>query len=72
MEQLALELVASLGLSVETAYAVIRMVMAGTSIWSIIGIILASGGIIGIGYATLVYLIKRKLKEWSFKAVAAW
>jgi circularin A/uberolysin family circular bacteriocin len=72
MEQLVLDLVASLGIGVETAYAVIRLVMAGASVWSIVSLIIASGGIIGIGYATLMYIIKKKLQEWSFKAVATW
>ena len=72
MEQQVLELVASMGISKDTAWKVIDLVNAGASVWTIVSVILAGGGIIGIGYAALVYLIKKRLKELGAAAVVAW
>ncbi|MFU0789027.1 uberolysin/carnocyclin family circular bacteriocin [Virgibacillus proomii] len=67
-----LDLVSSMGISHDTAKKVVDMVNAGASAWSIAALIISSGGIIGMGYAALVLLIKRKLKKLGEAAVVAW
>ncbi|QYR23004.1 circular bacteriocin, circularin A/uberolysin family [Paenibacillus sp. sptzw28] len=67
-----LDLAVTIGLPALIARRVVNLVLAGASFWSIMSLIIAGGGIVGIGIASLIYLVKRKLKEWTADAVVAW
>ncbi|WP_040930556.1 uberolysin/carnocyclin family circular bacteriocin, partial [Paenibacillus larvae] len=47
-------------------------VNAGASIWGIVSIIVAGGGILGMGYAALALLVKKKVKDLGETAAIAW
>ncbi|KYD23971.1 hypothetical protein B4113_2859 [Geobacillus sp. B4113_201601] len=63
---------ASMGISKDTAWKVVDLVNAGASIWTIVSVILAGGGIIAMGYAALVYLIKKRIEEAGAAAAVSW
>lgn len=73
MENIILEIVTATGVSTQTAYFIIRMVMAGTSIWAIAGAILAGGGVLAVG-ALIVrnYILKKLGQDASFKIIATY
>ncbi|AQT86585.1 circular bacteriocin, circularin A/uberolysin family [Paenibacillus larvae subsp. larvae] len=67
-----LDLVSTMNISWQSASRVIDAVNAGASIWGIISIIVAGGGILGMGYAALALLVKKKVKDLGETAAIAW
>jgi circularin A/uberolysin family circular bacteriocin len=67
-----MDLAVTIGIPFTVAKNVVNLVLAGASLWQIAAMIIAGGGITGIGIAALYYLIKRKLQQWTVDAVVAW
>lgn len=67
-----LDLVSTMNISWQSASKVIDAVNAVASIWGIVSIIVAGGGILGMGYAALALLVKKKVKDLGEIAAIAW
>lgn len=67
-----LDLVSTMNISWQSASKVIDAVNAVASIWGIVYIIVAGGGILGMGYAALALLVKKKVKDLGETAAIAW
>ncbi|MDR5583359.1 uberolysin/carnocyclin family circular bacteriocin [Paenibacillus larvae] len=67
-----LDLVSTMNISWQSASKVIDAVNAVASIWGIVSIIVAGGGILGMGYAALALLVKKKVKDLGETAAIAW
>lgn len=67
-----LDLVSTMNISWQSANKVIDAVNAVASIWGIVSIIVAGGGILGMGYAALALLVKKKVKDLGETAAIAW
>ncbi|MEV2861198.1 uberolysin/carnocyclin family circular bacteriocin [Paenibacillus larvae] len=67
-----LDLVSTMNISWQSASKVIDAVNAVASIWGIVSIIVAGGGILGMGYAALALLVKKKVKDLRETAAIAW
>ncbi|MGW7929928.1 circular bacteriocin, circularin A/uberolysin family [Staphylococcus xylosus] len=65
-------LVGATGISTDTAFKVFDMVNAGATLASILGLIGASGGILGLSGAALWWFLKRKARKLGQEAFAAW
>lgn len=63
MEAMLLEIALVMGVGTGTAFRVYQLIMAGASTWALISMIIAGGGIIGIGIVALRYAVKK----WATK-----
>lgn len=60
--------VGMLGVNVKAAGAVVDAIMAGMSIWSIIGLVAVSGGTLAVAW----YAVKEAVNRFGRKAGIAW
>ncbi|MFD1954466.1 uberolysin/carnocyclin family circular bacteriocin [Paenibacillus thailandensis] len=73
MEQLLMEIVAATGVSMNYAYYIIRLVMAGASVWTLVAAIFAGGGVLAVGALILRnYILKKLSADAAFKIIATY
>ncbi|MGV3042133.1 circular bacteriocin, circularin A/uberolysin family [Staphylococcus rostri] len=65
-------LVGVTAISTDTAHKVFDMINAGATLASILGLIGASGGILGLSGAALWWFLKRKARQLGEEAFVAW
>ncbi|QDW92494.1 circular bacteriocin, circularin A/uberolysin family [Staphylococcus chromogenes] len=65
-------LVGVTGISVKTAHKVFDMINAGATLASILGLIGASGGILGLSGAALWWFLKRQATKLGEAAFVTW